>query len=507
MVLYELHVGTFTPGGTFDSAVAELPRLRELGVTALEVMPVAQFPGRRNWGYDGVYPFAVQDSYGGPEGLKRFVDAAHAHGLAVLLDVVYNHLGPEGCYFRDFGPYFTRSYRTPWGEPFNLDGPGSDAVRHYLLQNALWWQEELHLDGLRLDAVPFIKDASPEHFLAELARVTHANAERLGRPFTLIGESDLNDPRLVRPASVGGWGLDAAWSDDFHHSLHAYLTGERSGFYADHGALEDVAATLRDGYRLTGQYSRYRERRHGAPAPDVPGERFVLYTQNHDLVGNRPGSARLSAQLSPRLLKVLAGLTLLTPYTPMLFMGEEYGELAPFPYFIDHGCPLLSEKVRKGRHAEYAASLGRSELPDPASLETYLSARLDTSRALHGAGRELHDWYRGLLRLRRECPVLSGSGREGLDARALEEEGALVARRRSHAGEVLLTACLSQQPHTVTLDRASGAWSLTLASDSSVTWTCGPDGLRADLPGQSFTVWSRITRASPTSQAASSIGS
>ncbi len=487
VVLYELHVGTFTAGGTFDSTIAELGRLRDLGITAVEIMPVAAFPGARNWGYDGVYPFAVQHSYGGPAGLKRLVDAAHARGLAVILDVVYNHLGPEGNYFREFAPYFTNHYRTPWGEPFNLDGPGSDAVRHFFLQNVLRWQDEFHLDGLRLDAVPFIKDASPEHLLAEMARVTQHEARRLGRPFLLIAESDLNDARMLRPPSVGGWGLDGQWSDDFHHALHAYLTGERFGYYADHGTLEGLALTLRDGYRLTGQYSHFRGRRYGAPAADVPGERFVIFSQNHDQVGNRMGSERLAAMVPRETLKVIAGLMLLSPFTPMLFMGEEYGETASFPFFIDHGDRRLTEDVRRGRRREFAAFFGKGEPPDPADPATFQMAKIDTSKARDGFGREMHAWHAELLRLRRTHPVLSGSGREGLEAQALEETGTLVMRRRSEAGEVLMAAHFGEA-RRVALPARAGTWRL-LAASAGVTDARSDGELVADLPARSFTAW------------------
>lgn len=439
VVLYELHVGSFTPGGTFDSAVAELDRLRDLGVTAVEVMPVAQCPGARNWGYDGVYLFAVQHSFGGPAGFKRFVDACHARGLGVVLDVVYNHLGPEGNYLRSFGPYFTASYHTPWGDAINFDGPGSDAVRHFFLCNALRWRDEFNLDGLRLDAVPCIKDSGAKHFLAELAEVTH----RPGRPFLLIAESDLNDARLLRPAEQGGYGLDAQWSDDFHHAIHAYLTGERRGYYVDHGPAENIARALRDAYVLSGQYSRFRDRRHGAPCDDRPGEQFVIFTQNHDQVGNRLRSDRLSAMVDDESLKVIAALMILSPYVPMLFMGEEYGERAPFPYFVDHGDRGLIDQVRRGRKREFADFIGRGEPPDPATEATYRLAKVDTAHAREGRGKVLHDWHRELIRLRRTHPVLAQLDRR---ATAVECDGELLLMRRSLGGhEVAVLANLGTQ--------------------------------------------------------------
>ncbi|MGD8869087.1 MAG: malto-oligosyltrehalose trehalohydrolase, partial [Gemmatimonadales bacterium] len=287
LILFELHPGTFTPAGTFDGTVERLGYLRELGITAIQLMPVAQFPGRRNWGYDGVYPYAPQMSYGGPEGLKRLIDAAHRAGLGVYLDVVYNHLGPEGNYLDEFGPYFTDRYGTPWGRAINFDGPDSDEVRRYFIDNALYWMSEYHIDGLRLDAVHAIFDFSARHILEEIASAVHAEAELLGRRVHVISESDLNDPRLVRPRRLGGYELDGTWSDDFHHAIHATLTGERHGYYVDFGGIEQVAKAYRARFVLDGTYSRYRRRRHGAPADDVPADRFIVFVQNHDQVGNR----------------------------------------------------------------------------------------------------------------------------------------------------------------------------------------------------------------------------
>ena len=326
LIFYEIHVGTFTPAGTFDAIIPYLDEIRELGITAIELMPVAQFPGSRNWGYDGVYPFAVQNSYGGPEGLRRLVDACHRYRLAIFLDVVYNHLGPEGNYLRDFAPYFTDRYRTPWGPALNLDGPGSDEVRRFFTENALYWLTEFHLDGLRLDAIHAIFDFSARHFLEELTDVVHRQAERLGRRVYVIAESDLNDARVIRPRAVGGYGLDAQWSDDFHHSLHALLTGERNGYYQDFGTLAHMARAFRKGYTYTGQYSAYRRRRHGNSTRFCGAQQFVVFAQNHDQVGNRAGGERLGTLVSFAALKLAAGVVLLSPFLPLLFMGEEYGE-------------------------------------------------------------------------------------------------------------------------------------------------------------------------------------
>ncbi|MBI5440985.1 MAG: malto-oligosyltrehalose trehalohydrolase, partial [Deltaproteobacteria bacterium] len=341
LILYEVHVGTFTREGTFDAVVPRLRELRDLGVTCLELMPVAQFPGERNWGYDGVNLFAVQASYGGPDGLKRLVDACHGVGLAVVLDVVMNHLGPEGNYLGRYGPYFTDRYRTLWGEAVNFDGVDSDEVRRFFLQNALHWFERYHVDGLRLDAVHAIHDESARPFLGELAEQVGRLGKTCGRPLHLVAESDRNDPRVVRPAEAGGLGLDALWLDDLHHALHSLLTGERAGYYADFGRLGQLAKCYREGFAYSGEYSTYHQRRQGASSRQLPGERFVVFAQNHDQVGNRRLGERLANLVPFEALKLAAGAVLLSPFVPLLFMGEEYGEEAPFLCFVDHGDPEL----------------------------------------------------------------------------------------------------------------------------------------------------------------------
>ncbi|MFZ3044571.1 MAG: malto-oligosyltrehalose trehalohydrolase, partial [Desulfatirhabdiaceae bacterium] len=324
-IIYELHVGIFTDSGTFDAAIDRLDDLVSLGITAVELMPVAQFPGDRNWGYDGVYPFAAQNSYGGPQGLKRLVNACHHRGLAVILDVVYNHLGPEGNYLRDFGPYFSNHYHTPWGQPINFDGNYSDHVRRYFIENARYWITECHIDALRLDAVHAILDFSARTFLQELAEIVKDLAEDLGRHIHLFAESALNDTRLIRSPDLGGFGLDAQWNDDLHHALHAVITGERRGYYCDFGRFEQLLKALRDGFVYDGQYSEYRKRRHGNSSRSIPPHRFVGFAQNHDQIGNRLQGDRLSTIVSFEALKMVAGIILLSPSLPLLFMGEEYG--------------------------------------------------------------------------------------------------------------------------------------------------------------------------------------
>jgi maltooligosyltrehalose trehalohydrolase len=436
-VIYELHVGTFTAAGTFAAAISRLDYLAELGVTAVELMPVAQFPGERNWGYDGAYPFAPQYSYGGPEGLKQLVDACHRKGLAVVLDVVYNHLGPEGNYLGCFGPYFTDRYRTPWGEAVNFDGPDSDAVRHYFISNALYWVTEYHVDALRLDAIHGIFDFSALHILQELAEAVHVEARRLGRAVQVIAESSLNDARTLTAPQQGGFGLDAQWNDDFHHALRTLLTGERDGYYVDFGEFSQLAKAFREGFVYSGQYSRYRRRRHGNSSAGIELGRFVVFAQNHDQVGNRMRGERLGRSVSAEQLKLAAGAVLLSPCLPLLFMGEEYGEAAPFPYFIHHGDPELVEAVRRGRQEEFAAFAWQGEIPDPQAEATFLSAKIDPNRRRQGMHATLFALYRELLRLRRELLPLRRLSRPETEVAAIAEAKVLVLRRRAGTDEVL----------------------------------------------------------------------
>jgi maltooligosyltrehalose trehalohydrolase len=399
-VLYELHVGTFTPEGTFDGVIPHLDELADLGVTTIEIMPVAQFPGSRNWGYDGTYIYAPQNSYGGAAGLHRLVDAAHARGLTVVLDVVYNHLGPEGNYLGKFGHYFTTRYRTPWGSALNFDGPDSGPVRDFFISNALYWLEQYRIDGLRLDAIDRIYDLGAHHFLAELKESVQDLEKRTGRKIVLIAESDLNDRKVLDPPDRGGYALDAQWSDDFHHSLHTLLTGETAGYYADFGTLEHLATTLRQGWYYDGQYSVFRRRKHGNSPRDIPTEHFVVCSQNHDQVGNRAMSDRLSSLVDLAGLKLAAAVTLLSPFVPMLFMGEEYGEPAPFLYFTSHEDPDLIAAVRKGRQAEFAAFGWTNQLPDPQSASTFRDATLQHSRKNQHPHKSLWALYRQLIALR-----------------------------------------------------------------------------------------------------------
>jgi malto-oligosyltrehalose trehalohydrolase len=413
-VVYELHVGTFTPAGTLDAAIERLDYLAGLGVTAVELMPLAAFPGQHGWGYDGIGLWAVHEPYGGPDALKRFVDAAHARGLAVILDVVYNHVGP-GNRLASFGPYFTEAHTTPWGAAVNLDQAGSDEVRSFVVQNALMWLRDYHIDGLRLDAVHALEDHRALHILEELAVAADAFAASAGRPAVLMAESDLNDPRLITAREAGGYGLDAQWDDDFHHALHCAVTGERHGYYGDFGSLAAVAKTLTGAYFHDGTWSSFRGRTHGRPVDvlRVPGYRFVCFIQDHDQVGNRAIGDRIAATLAghPRrdgLLRVAAGLVLTAPFTPMLFMGEEWGANTPWQYFTDHTDPFFAAAVSTGRKSEFAAhGWGAADVPDPQDKETFLRSKLDWSQPDREPYRSLLGWYRELLALRRARPELT----------------------------------------------------------------------------------------------------
>lgn len=453
LIFYELHVGTFTPQGTFDAIIPRLPQLRELGVTAIELMPVAQFPGDRNWGYDGVHPFAVQNTYGGPHGLQRLVDAAHRAGLAVFIDVVYNHFGPEGNYLSEFGDYFTTRYQTPWGRALNLDGPHSDPVRQFVLDNARMWIRDFHADGLRLDAVHAIFDASPTHILTDIVAAVHCEAAQQNRLACVIAESDLNDIRLLKSREQGGYALDAVWSDDFHHSVHALLTGERDGYYCGFGRPDQLVKAFTDVYVYDGSYCPLRKRRHGTPVGPIDRSRFVVAIQNHDQVGNRACGDRLTALVPPSAARLAAGLMLLSPNLPLLWMGEEYGERRPFPFFCSFLDSQLIEAVRRGRREEFAAldfAWGQN-IPDPQSPATFLAAKLtwDWSSPEATARRRL---YRDLLTARRTWPALRD--RQHTTARLVESPSdgnpsGLLILERGPAAELLAMANLSD--HQVAL--------------------------------------------------------
>ena len=406
-VIYELHVGTFTAEGTFDAAIAMLPYLKKLGITVIEIMPVAAFPGIRNWGYDGVSPYAVQSSYGGPEGLKRLVNAAHAIGLGVILDVVYNHLGNEGNYLRFFGPYFTGKHKTPWGEAINYDQPGSEGVRRYFLENALYWIREYHFDGLRLDAVQTIYDDSPQHILAEISENVSLLAQAVDRTVCVIAETDENDARLVQPLKSGGYGLDAIWSDDFHHAVHSFLTGERKGYYQDFGRPEQIAQALRSGFVYQGEpFQFWGGQPRGTSSAGMPAPAHVICLQNHDQVGNRARGERLTELIPFGARMLTAALLLLSPETPLLFMGQEFDETNPFLFFTDYGDPALQAAVSKGRRQEFKDfDFATEEIPDPQDRATFQRSKL--SWQLVQGENPMLDWYASLLALRRKYVIHS----------------------------------------------------------------------------------------------------
>jgi maltooligosyltrehalose trehalohydrolase len=429
-VLYELHVGTFTPDGTFDAAIERLPHLVHLGVDAVELLPVAEFSGDRGWGYDGVDLFAPHHAYGGPDALKRLVDACHHHGLGVVMDVVYNHLGPAGNYLPEFGPYFSDRHHTNWGPAINFDGPGSDEVRRFVIDNALMWLRDYRIDGLRIDAVHAIVDDSAVHVLEALAAEVDALAAVERRPLFLVAESDLNDPRFVRSRDAGGLGLDAAWADEWHHALHAVLTGERAGYYEDYGSFELLAKALRQAWVYDGTWSPQRGRHHGCSPAGLAGHRFVVCVQNHDQIGNRAVGDRLGASVSEGRLKIAAALLLTAPFTPLLFQGEEWGASTPFQYFTDHADPALGQAVSNGRRSEFGHfGWSPEQVPDPQDESTHALSRLDWSELDHQPHAGLLAWYRRLIALRRERPELADPRWERVDVRFDADERWLVVER------------------------------------------------------------------------------
>lgn len=417
-IFYELHIGTFTPEGTFFSAAEKLPHLVDLGITAVEVMPIAEFPGSRNWGYDGVHLYAVEDSYGGPNGLKFFVNACHRHGIAAVLDVVYNHAGPEGNYLGEFGPYFTSKHKTLWGGAFNYDDAFCDGVRRYIIDNALYWVQEYHVDALRLDAVHAIHDLSAKHLLEELAEAFQNQSAYL------IAESDLNDPRIITPIDEGGYGLDAQWNDEFHHAVMARLACRSDGYFADFGTLDQIAKALTDGYVHDGDSSLFRKRRHGRSSRKRPGEQFVIFLQNHDQIANAFHGKRIGSILPWAAEKIAATLLFTAPNPPLLFMGQEYGERANFEYFIDHGDPALRAAVTKGRQREHEVFGLEFHAPDDPG--TYTTCKLDWN----SRNQEVFDFYRKLIALRKTYPALSNCRKDLIDVECDNEKGWLVMKRR-----------------------------------------------------------------------------
>jgi maltooligosyltrehalose trehalohydrolase len=450
-VLYECHIGTFSAEGTFDGAIAHLGHLADLGVDAIELLPVAEFSGDRGWGYDGVGLFAPHHAYGGPDGLKRLVDAAHGHGIGVVMDVVYNHLGPAGNYLPEFGPYFA-SRRTNWGEAVNFDGPGSDEVRQFVIDNAAAWLLDYHCDGLRLDAVHAFADSSATHICEQLAAEVAAFAAHAGRPLFLIAESDLNDPRFVRGRDAGGYGLDSAWADEWHHALHATLTGEVSGYYEEFGPLPVLAKALRQAWVYDGIYSPHRQRTHGRSPAGLPGNRFVVCTQNHDQVGNRAAGERSGALMSEGRLRVAAALLLTSPFVPMLFQGEEWGANTPFQYFTGHADPKLGRIVSEGRRHEFAGfGWEPADVPDPQDPATFERSKLNWDELAAEREAGLLAWYRELIALRRRLAELTDPRLERVQTQYDQEVGWLIVRR----GPVVVAANLGTVTWTFPVSEAA----------------------------------------------------
>lgn len=492
LILYELHVGTFTTEGTFEAVISRLDDLAETGINALEIMPLSQFPGNRNWGYDGVFPYAVQNSYGGPEGFKKLVDACHARGIAVFLDVVYNHVGPEGNYFELYGPYFTSKYCTPWGEALNFDDEWSDGVRDYIANNALAWFEDYHVDGLRLDAIHTIFDNGAKSIWELLYEKIQLLQQKLGRSYYMIAESDLNSPRVIKKPEQGGYGFTAQWLDDFHHTLYVLLDKEGHKRYGDFGRMEQMAKAYTDGFVHTGEYVKFRKRRYGASSAGIPGDHFVVFNLNHDQVGNRVGGERLSLLIDFERQKLAAAAVMLSPYVPLLFMGEEYAEEAPFFYFVSHSEKKLIEAVQNGRREEFAA-FGGDDFVDPQDEETFNRSKLQWEKRTQGKQGRMLEWHKTLIELRRTHPVLQNFDKSDIRASAIGQSG-LVLDRQSEDGQLHLICMLnfSEEAIDCIVPDWSDGWQKRLDSKESQWLEEGGESSEASpaalKPGQTVRV-------------------
>lgn len=481
MIVYELHVGTFTPEGTFEGVVTKLDYLLDLGITTIELMPLGQFPGNRNWGYDGVFPFAVQHSYGGPEGLKKLINACHEKGIAVLVDAVYNHLGPEGNCLEKFGPYCTSKYSIPWGNAMNFDDAHSDEVRNYFIQNALMWFRDYHVDGLRLDAVDAYRDMRPEHFLQELNKEVKQLEKEAGRPLYLMGESDLNDSKYIVSVEKGGYGLDVHWADEFHHALHSLLTGEKSGYYADYGEVKDLKKAFETSFVHTGQYSNFRNKTFGTSTEAHPYTQFLVFAQNHDQIGNRLLADRLSTCISFEALKLMAGTVLISPSIPLLFMGEEFGEETPFQFFTSHSDEKLIKESYETRQRTFREAHVPVEAPHPQSESLFHGSKLNWSHIDNPNKNALREFYKQFIQLRKINAVFSDPDRNTLKAEMEEEKGILKIERHhsTYQGEGLYAILNFGKEDTQFCLNAGGTWTLYL--DSSDTQWRGSGKVAPDL--------------------------
>lgn len=482
LILYEIHVGTFTPEGTFEAIIPRLPDLVETGINALELMPITQFPGNRNWGYDGVYPYAVQDSYGGPQGLKKLVDACHAQGIAVWLDVVYNHLGPEGNYFSNFGPYFTTQYRTPWGDALNFDQEWSDGVREFFANNTVHWFDTYHIDGLRLDAIHTIFDSSAVHFWELTYTRIRQLEQKLGRSLYMVAESDLNNPIVVKSPDVGGYGFDAQWLDDFHHALYVLLDKNGRKRYQDFGRMEQLAKAYTDGFVHSGEYVTFRKRRYGASSAGIPGNRFIVFNLNHDQVGNRIKGERLSHLVDFDRLKLAAAAVMLSPYVPMLFMGEEYADDAPFFYFVSHSEDDLIRMVQEGRKKDFAAFGFDTEPLDPQADKTFTDSVLRWQTRKEGKHGILLNWHKTLIALRRSHPVLQHVSKNDIRVDVIGQQGFVLHRQNSDGNRHI--SCLfnlSEDDITYVFPAWGGQWSKLLDSKEP-SWSQTTDSSPTPFP-------------------------
>ncbi len=478
-IIYEFHTGTFTKEGTFRAAVNKLDYLNELGITAIEIMPVAQFPGERNWGYDGVFPFAPQNTYGGPDGLKTLVNEAHRKGFSVILDVVYNHLGPEGNYLHEFGPYFTDKYKSLWGNSVNFDQAYSDHVRNYFIYNALYWLSEYHIDALRIDAVHAINDLSAYPFLAELSAEVSKYSEKSRQPHYLIAESDLNDVKVLRPLDDYGFGCDAQWSDDFHHSIHTLLTRESDGYYSDFGSTEDLAKAVKNNFVYAGRYSAFRKKKHGNSPSEYSYDRFVHFIQNHDQVGNRAFGERLSELVPFEGLKLGAAVLILSPSLPMFFMGEEYGENNPFLYFVSFLNEDLNKAVKKGRSEEFSDFNWEGEIPDPHSVKTFNDSKLDWDKIKANNHKSLLDFYKDLIRKRKTIPSLTNYDKRDTLTESFEQLKIVTMERNKNSSKVFGLMSFNDKKLTTEFRLPSGVWKKIL--DSSEKMWNGPGGTMPEM--------------------------
>lgn len=494
-IIYELHVGTFTAEGTLEAAIEKLDYLVDLGITAIELLPLAQFPGERNWGYDGVFPFSVQDSYGGVLGLQRLVNACHSKGLAVILDVVYNHLGPEGNYLPIFGPYFTDKYNTPWGKAINFDDDWCDGVREYFTENVLMWLRDFHIDALRLDAVHAIEDFGPEHILSAMKQRVNELSRLVGKQKYLLVESDLNDTRLINQLDKGGYGMDSQWNDDFHHALRVSAGQERTGYYSDFDGIESLAKAYKDAYVYDGVYSERRKKKFGVKTSENPGEQFIVYSQNHDQVGNRLLGERTSELVSFEMSKLLAGAVLISPYIPMLFMGEEYGETNPFLYFVDHSDQELVQAVREGRKKEFEAFHLEGEAYDPIALDSFMKSKLQWELLSKDPHKTLHNYYRQLIRIRKSNTALNKTNRKEISVGHHADQKTIVVLRQHLLEDVVCLMNFSDQPQSVMVPIFAPTWEKLLAS-SDTRWLGQqdmPDIVEQELslvvPPESFSIY------------------